>query len=132
MDEVEDLGDADIGHGLIDNLPDLDRGDADGERRAEHDTVFAQGLTGDHRRKLNHQARPGIQIAVPKDLVEREIIEGLDQFRVGHGQGGDVPREQLVVVSSGLFVGSHYRFSWRRSLPDPPLPTGRETVMGRN
>ena len=86
VDEVEHLGHADIGHGLVDDLLDLDRRDADGERRAEHHAILAQRLAGDHRRELDHQPGASVEIAVSEHFVEGEIVEGLDQFRVGHRQ----------------------------------------------
>ena len=109
VDEVEDLGHADVRHRLVHDLLDLDRSDPDGERRAEHDAVLAQGLAGDHRRELNHQPGPGVQIAVTEHLVEGEVVEGLDELGVGHRQGGDVAGKKLVVVLACLFIGSHRR-----------------------
>ncbi len=68
------------------------------QRRAKHDAVLAQGLTGNHRRELDHQSGPGVQIAVPEHFVEGEVVEDLDELGVGHRQGGDVAGKQLVVV----------------------------------
>ncbi len=107
VDEVEDLGHADVRHGLVDDLLDLDRGDPDGERRAEHDAVLAQGLAGDHRRELHHQPGPGVEIAVTEHLVEGEVVEGLDEFRIGRRQGGDVAGKKLVVILARSRVGRH-------------------------
>ncbi len=42
---------------------------------------------------LTHQARPGVQRAVPKNLIEGKVVESLDQVRVGHRQDRDVAWE---------------------------------------
>ena len=98
MDEVEDLGHPHVRHRLVHDLLDLDRSDPPAQRRAKHDAVLAQGLTGNHRRELDHQSGPGVQIAVPEHFVEGEVVEDLDELGVGHRQGGDVAGKQLVVV----------------------------------
>ena len=102
------------GHRLVDDLLDLDRGDSDGERGAEHDPVLGEGLGGDHRRELHHQPGPGVEVAVAQALVEGEVVEVLDQLRVGDGQRRDVAGEQLVVVL--LRLGARHE-------SDPPLWT---------
>jgi hypothetical protein len=40
-------------------------------------------------------------------LVEREVVEDLDQFGIGRRQRGDVAREQLVVVLLRGFTDAH-------------------------
>jgi hypothetical protein len=103
VQEVERLAHPDVGHGLVDDLLGRDRGDPDGERRAEHDPVLAQALAGDQRR-LHHQPRPGVQIAVAQDLVEGEVVEVLDQ--VGDRERGHVAGEQFVVDFPACSLGA--------------------------
>ena len=106
VQEVEHLGYAHVGDGLVDDLLGLDRGDADRERGAEHHPVLGNRLAGDHRGQLDHQPGPAVEPAVLKDLVEGEVVEVLDQLRVGDGQRRDAAGEQLVMVLPG-FRGRH-------------------------
>ena len=72
-----------------------------------------RGLGGDDRGQLNHQPGPGVQAAVPQHLVEGEVVEGFDEFRVGHCQGGDAGRgEKLVMDSLGRVHWGALAFSW--------------------
>ena len=105
MQEVKDLRHADVGHRLVDDLLDLNRGDADGQRGAEHDAVLADRLAGDHGRQLHHEPRPLVQVVVSEDLVEGEVVEVLDQFRVGGRERGHAPGEQPVMVASRGLAG---------------------------
>jgi hypothetical protein len=54
----------------------------------------------------------GGERAVLRDLVEREVVEDLDELGVGPGQRRGVPREELLVVPPSLVA------DWHRS---PPL-----------
>jgi hypothetical protein len=83
VDEVEGLAHPGVGHGLVDDLPGLDRRDPGGEGGAEHDPVLAERLAADERRELDHQPGPGVEAAVPENLVEGEVVEDLDQLRIG-------------------------------------------------
>jgi hypothetical protein len=114
VQEVEHLGHAHVRDGLVDDLLGLQRGDAHGERGAEHDPVLGDGLGGDHRRQLHHQPGPGVELTVAHDVVGGPVVEVLDQVRVGAGQRRDAPREQLVVVL--LRLGARHE-------SDPPLWT---------
>ena len=115
MDEVESLAHAHVGHSLVDDLLDLDGRDADGERRADNDPVLGVSLAGDQRGELRHQARPRIEAPVLKHLVEGEVVEGLDEFRVGLLQGRDVVREELVVDLLRALADGHQRVPTRTS-----------------
>ena len=95
MDEVEGLGHADVRHRLVDDLLQLDRGDADVEGSAGHRPELAQGLARDHGGELHHQPGPDVQAAVGDDLVEGEVVEYLDQLGVGPREGRGVVGKQL-------------------------------------
>lgn len=105
VQEVEDFRHADVGHGLVDDLLHLDRGDAYGQRGAEHDTVLTDRLAGDQGCQLHHEPRPLLQVVVGEDLVEGEVVEVLDQFRVGGRERGDAAGKQLVVVAPRSLAG---------------------------
>jgi hypothetical protein len=74
---------------------------------SNHHAILAQGLRRDHRCKLNHQTRSGIETAVTEDLVEGEIVEDLDQLWVGYRQRGDVTWKQFIVVLLCSLVWCH-------------------------
>jgi hypothetical protein len=42
-------------------------------------------LAGNHRGQLHHDPGPDVEVAVGEHLVEGEVIESLDEFRVGLG-----------------------------------------------
>ena len=98
VDEVEHLAHTHVGDGLVDDLPGLDRADPDGEGGAEHDPVLAERLDTDEGRQRHHEPGPGIQAAVLEHLIEGEVVEDLDQLRVGDLQSRYVAGKQLVVV----------------------------------
>jgi hypothetical protein len=83
VDEVEGLAHPRVGNGLVHDLPGLDRCDAGGEGGAQHDPVLAERLTANERRELHHEPGPGVEPAVPEHLVEGEVVEDLDQLRIG-------------------------------------------------
>jgi len=83
VDEVEGLAHPGIGHSLVDDLLGLDRCDPGGEGGAEHDPVLAERLAANERRELHHEPGPGAEPAVPEHLVEGEVVEDLDQLRIG-------------------------------------------------
>jgi hypothetical protein len=83
VDEVDGLAHSGVGHGLVDDLPGLDGRDPGGEGGAEHDPVLAERLAANERRELHHEPGPGAEPAVPEHLVEGEIVEDLDQLRIG-------------------------------------------------
>jgi hypothetical protein len=107
VDEIEDLGHADVRDRLVQDLLGFDRRDPDGERGAQHDAVLAQGLAGDDCRQLDHQPGPNVKLAVPEHLVEGKVVEDLDELGVGHRQGGDVAGKKLVVILARSLTGSH-------------------------
>jgi hypothetical protein len=92
---------------VVDDLFDLDGSDADGQGRSQHDSVFAERLTGDHGCELHHQACPGVQVAVLQHLVEGEVVEMLDRFGIADLQSRDVVREQFVVILLRSFADCH-------------------------
>ena len=53
--------------------------------------------------QLHHQPGADVEVAVAQHFVEREVVEHLDQFRVGDRQRRDVAGEQLVVVALARF-----------------------------
>ena len=114
---VEDPGHADVRHGLIDDLLDLNGGDAHGERRAEHDSVLGHGLAGDHRRELDHEPGPGVEAAIAEDFVQGEVVEVLNELRVGLRERRDVTGEQLVVVASCYVASRRERGPERAPTP---------------
>jgi len=83
VDEVEGLAHPGVGNCLVDDLPGLDRCDSGGEGGAEHDPVLAERLAADESRELHHQPGPGVEAAVPENLIEGEVVEDLDQLRIG-------------------------------------------------
>jgi hypothetical protein len=83
VDEVEGLPHPGVGHGLVDDLPGLDRCDPGGEGGVEHDPVLAERLAANERRELHHEPGPGLEPAVPEHLAEGEVAEDLGQLRVG-------------------------------------------------
>jgi hypothetical protein len=107
VDEVEDLGHAYVRHCVVDDLFDLDGSDADGQGCSQHDSVFPERLAGDHGCQLHHEPRPGVQVPVTQHLVERKVVEVLDQFGIADLQGRDVAREQFVVILLCPFAESH-------------------------
>ena len=98
VEGVEDLGHADVGDRLVDDLFDLDRRDADGERGSEHHPVLVSAWQAIMRGELHHEPGAGVEVGVLEHFVEGEVVEDLDQFGVGDRQGRDVAGEQLVVV----------------------------------
>ena len=50
---------------------------------------------------MDHEAGAGVEPAVGEDVVEGEVVEHLDQLRVGDDEGGAVVGEELVVVAAG-------------------------------
>jgi hypothetical protein len=87
VDEVEGLAHPRVGNGLVDDLPGLDRCDPGGEGGAQHDPVLAECLAANERRELHHEPGPGAEPAVPEHLIEGEVVEDLDQLRIGDLQG---------------------------------------------
>jgi hypothetical protein len=83
VDEVDGLAHPRVRHSLVDDLPRLDGRDPGGEGGAEHDPVLAERLAADESRELHHQPGPGVEAAVPEHLVEGEVVEDLDQLRIG-------------------------------------------------
>lgn len=75
MKKVVEVGHAHIGHSLVDDLLHLDRGDADDERRTEHDALLTQRLASNHRSQLDHHPCPGVKVAMTEHFVEREVVE---------------------------------------------------------
>ena len=136
VEEVEDLAHPRVGDGLVDDLPGLDRSHPGGEGGAEHDPVLTQRLAADERRELHHQPGPGVQLAVLQYLVEGEVVEYLDQLRVGYREGRDVAGEQLLVVLAGGFADSHPAHSppgcgTRRTVTAcEPAPVTEPTIRG--
>ncbi|MFZ2048394.1 MAG: hypothetical protein WAV12_30710 [Trebonia sp.] len=92
VDEVDGLAHPRVRHSLVHDLPGLDRCDPGGEGGAEHDPVLAERLAADESRELDHQPGPGVEAAVPQHLVEGEVVEDLDQLRIGDLQRGDAAR----------------------------------------
>ena len=58
-------------------------------------------------------------------LVEREAVEDLDEFRVGHSQRRSVVGEQLIVDSPCLFADCHRGSPCLSRAPDTPRCRGR-------
>jgi len=83
VDEVEGLAHPRVGNGLVHDLPGLDRCDPGGEGGVQHDPVLAERLAANERRELHHEPGPGAEPAVPEHLVEGEVVEDLDQLRIG-------------------------------------------------
>jgi hypothetical protein len=80
VQEVEDPGQSDVGHRLVDDFLDLHGCHTDGERGTEHRPVLVHRVAGDDRCELHHQPRASIEAAVLQHLVEREVVEDLDQL----------------------------------------------------
>ncbi|MFJ2263695.1 hypothetical protein ACIOKD_36295 [Streptomyces sp. NPDC087844] len=60
----------------------------------------------DHRRELRHQPGALVDLAgVARYLIEGEVVEVLDQLRVGHRERGDMAREEPLVCSLGRRMG---------------------------
>ena len=97
----------DVGHGLVNDLLDLDWRDADVKRPAEHDAVFVDGLAGDEGRQLRHEAGSGVEPPFAQHLAKRPVVEDLDQLRVGDFQHRLMIREQLVVMALRHLTDSH-------------------------
>jgi hypothetical protein len=109
VQEVEHLAHAGVRDGLVDDLFGLHWGDARGQGGAEHDAVLAEGLSGDQRGELDHQPSAGVQVAVPEHFVEGEVVEILDQFRVGGGERRDVSGKEFLVISARRVADGHGR-----------------------
>ena len=73
----------------------LDHCHADAE-----DALLTHCLARDQRRELQHEAHSGVQIAVLEDIVECEIVEDLDELRIGDLQSRDMARKQFFMVSA--------------------------------
>jgi hypothetical protein len=114
VDEVEGRAHPGVGDGLVDDLPGLDGRHPGGEGGPEHDPVLTQRASADERRELHHEPGPGAEPAALEHFVEGEVVEDLDQLRVGDRQGRDVTGEQLVVVLPRSVADSHRRY------PSPP------------
>ena len=71
------------------------------------------------------EPRDDVEAAMAQYLIEGKVVEGLDQFRVRHGQGRDVAGEECIVVATGIFVGGHCDFPFGQSF-------GRETRVPSN
>ena len=110
VEEIVDLGHAYVGHGLVDDLFDLDRRDAGNKCGTGHDAIFAQCLRGDHGCKLHHQPSTNVQAALTEHFIESEIVKEFDQFRVCHRESGDVTRKEIVVNLLCASIGSHSDF----------------------
>jgi hypothetical protein len=87
LDEVEDLAHAHVGDGLVRDLLHLDRRDTHRQSSAQHDPVFTEGLACDQRGELHHEPRPSVEAAVSEHLVEGEVVEVGDEFRVSLLEG---------------------------------------------
>ena len=111
VDEIEDLAHPGVGDRLVDDLPGLDGRDAGGEGGTEHDPVFAERLGADERRELHHEPGADVKAAGAERLVEGEVVEDLDQLRVGDLQRRDVAGEQLVMVLLRGFADGHSAYS---------------------
>jgi multidrug resistance efflux pump len=107
VQEVEDLAHADVRHGQVDDLLRLDRRDAYAQRRAKHDAVLAQRLAGDERSELHHEAGPDVERLVAQHLVERPVVEDLDELRIARAQRRVVMWKQGVVVALRFFADGH-------------------------
>jgi hypothetical protein len=64
---------------------------ADVERSAGHHLELGDGVAPDQRCEHEHGSRPGVELAVLDHLVEREVVEQLDQLGIG-------PSERRLVV----------------------------------
>ena len=53
---------------------------SDSDRRTQHDAVLVKCLGGDHRRELDHQPRPRIQLAVAEHFIEGKVVKDFDEF----------------------------------------------------
>ena len=107
VQEVKHLGHADVGNGLVDDLFQLHRRQSGGQCGAGHDPELGHGLARDDRSQLHHEPAADVEVAVGEHLVEGEVVEALDEFRVGLGQGRFPVREQFVVVAAGCLADGH-------------------------
>lgn len=59
------------------------------------------------RCEYRHDPGFGVELALRKDLVEGEVVEDLNQLRVGYLQSGLVVGKQIFVVPVGRFADFH-------------------------
>ena len=107
MEEVENPAHPDIRNGLVDDLFRFDRSDADVKSGTEHGPVLGDRARSDQGRQLHHEPGSFVEPAVGERLVERKVVEHLDQLRVGDSQRGNLAREQLLMVLSGGLAYRH-------------------------
>ena len=105
MQVVKRAGHADVRNRLVHDLLQLHRAHATvGHRGGGQDTELGEPAGGQYRGQLHHQ--PGRQVervvqpcGIGVHLVEREVVEVLDQLGIGLRQRGDAVAEQLVVIA---------------------------------
>lgn len=113
LQEREHAPDAKVSHGLIGDFLRLNRRDAAAQRGGQHGAVLVDALATQKRGKPSQIAGLVVKVHLRNHLVEREVVEALDELGVGTQEDRHVAGEHLLVERLGgtgdaCFVGHGY------------------------
>ena len=94
----ENASDAEVVDALVDDLLDFHGRDAEAHRRGDHRAELVDSLAAHERREDADEADLVVEVVGIRHLVEREVVEALDELGVGPQEVRYVAGEHPLVV----------------------------------